>query len=142
MKRDAAYVVLLTKYKEIEPSATKDTVVKKINTLRTNYRREKKKGNKKQKKDEDHHEVFGKSVAAKMRDVLDHKQRLVAEKIINDTLFMAEVGQLKPTHTICHLRADSTLLYSNYCATVSRSSLESLASFVSNASDNQYVINM
>lgn len=42
-KRDAAYNKLLEKYKLIDPNADRDVVVKKINTLRTNYRREKKK---------------------------------------------------------------------------------------------------
>lgn len=42
-KRDAAYNALLLKYKQIDPNADKDIVAKKINSMRTNYRREKKK---------------------------------------------------------------------------------------------------
>lgn len=42
-KRDAAYDILLQKYRLIDPKADKDAVVKKINAFRTNYRREKKK---------------------------------------------------------------------------------------------------
>ncbi|XP_014271387.1 uncharacterized protein [Halyomorpha halys] len=42
-KREAAYDVLLSTYRIIDGSADKDAVVKKINALRTNYRREKKK---------------------------------------------------------------------------------------------------
>nr|XP_023026004.1 uncharacterized protein LOC111514011 [Leptinotarsa decemlineata] len=42
-KRDAAYNILVEKYKLIDANADKDTVVKKMNSFRTNYRREKKK---------------------------------------------------------------------------------------------------
>jgi hypothetical protein len=42
-KRSAAYDKLLSKLKELEPNATKDDVIKKINTLRSNVRRERKK---------------------------------------------------------------------------------------------------
>lgn len=40
--RDAAYAKLLAKLKESEPDAVKDTVVRKINNLRSNFRKEKK----------------------------------------------------------------------------------------------------
>lgn len=42
-KRDAAYERLVIKLKELEPDATKKSVVKKINNLRSNVRKEKKK---------------------------------------------------------------------------------------------------
>lgn len=42
-KKNAAYNKLLEKYKLIDQNADRDTVVKKINTFRTHYRREKKK---------------------------------------------------------------------------------------------------
>jgi len=42
-KKATAYVKLIDKLKELEPNATKDTVVKKINSLRSNIRKEKKK---------------------------------------------------------------------------------------------------
>ncbi|KOB68023.1 Uncharacterized protein OBRU01_18870 [Operophtera brumata] len=42
-KRSAAYGKLIAKLKELEPDATKEDVIKKINTLRSNVRREKKK---------------------------------------------------------------------------------------------------
>lgn len=42
-KRAAAYMKLTEKLKEIEPNATKDDVLKKINSLRSNVRKEKKK---------------------------------------------------------------------------------------------------
>ncbi|XP_066152069.1 uncharacterized protein [Euwallacea fornicatus] len=38
--KDNAYKVLIEKYKEIDPKADKETVKKKINSLRTNYRKE------------------------------------------------------------------------------------------------------
>ncbi|CAK1600781.1 unnamed protein product [Parnassius mnemosyne] len=41
-KRSTAYEKLITKLKESEPTATKDDVIKKITTLRSNVRREKK----------------------------------------------------------------------------------------------------
>lgn len=61
---------------------------------------------KKPKPKEDRYDILGKNVALKMRDVSDNTQRLVAEKIINETLFMAEMGQLTQTHTIC--RSDNS----------------------------------
>lgn len=42
-KRYAAYETLLAKYRERYPTATKDDLTKKINSLRTNYRKELKK---------------------------------------------------------------------------------------------------
>lgn len=39
-KRDAAYTVLLDLVKKFDPQATKDTVIRKINNLRTAFRRE------------------------------------------------------------------------------------------------------
>lgn len=42
-KRDAAYTVLLELVKKFDPQATKDTVIRKINNLRTAFRRELKK---------------------------------------------------------------------------------------------------
>lgn len=44
-KRDIAYTVLLDLVKKFDPQATKDTVVRKINNLRTAFRRELKKVN-------------------------------------------------------------------------------------------------
>lgn len=48
---------------------------------------------------EDRYDVFAKSVAIKMRE-LSKTQRLIAEKIINDTLFEAELGNLTFTHKL------------------------------------------
>ena len=42
-KREAAYTKLVEKLKESEPDADKDAVVKKINNLRSNHRKDKKK---------------------------------------------------------------------------------------------------
>ena len=42
-KRDASYAKLLLKLKELEPDATRKSVVAKINSLRSNVRKEKKK---------------------------------------------------------------------------------------------------
>lgn len=42
-RKEAAYAKLLENLKEIEPCATRDTVLKKINTLRSNFRKELKK---------------------------------------------------------------------------------------------------
>ncbi|XP_053625757.1 uncharacterized protein LOC128683819 [Plodia interpunctella] len=43
--------------------------------------------------DEDRHDIFCKSIAAKMR-YLDHKQFILAEKLINDIMYEAESGNL------------------------------------------------
>lgn len=42
-KRETAYKKLLEKLQEVDPAANKDVVVKKINNLRSNVRKEKKK---------------------------------------------------------------------------------------------------
>nr|CAI5857930.1 unnamed protein product [Callosobruchus analis] len=42
---------------------------------------------------EDRYDLFGKTIAMKLR-TLEKKQRLIAEKIINDTLFEAELGNI------------------------------------------------
>lgn len=42
-KKTAAYNKLIEQYKKIEPNANRDMIVKKLNGLRTNYRKEKKK---------------------------------------------------------------------------------------------------
>ncbi|KAF9802910.1 hypothetical protein SFRURICE_015507 [Spodoptera frugiperda] len=42
-KKNAAYNKLIEQYRKLEPSANRDAVVKKLNALRTNYRKEKKK---------------------------------------------------------------------------------------------------
>ncbi|XP_075225594.1 uncharacterized protein LOC142326780 [Lycorma delicatula] len=47
------------------------------------------------------YDLLGKSVALRMIDMSDDNQRLVAEKLINDTLFMGEMGQLNISHSIC-----------------------------------------
>lgn len=41
-KKDAAYAILCEKLKEIEPNATKKSVLAKINSLRSAYRKERK----------------------------------------------------------------------------------------------------
>lgn len=43
IKKDAGYSRLIEKLKTIEPNASKDTVIKKINNLRSAYRKEIKK---------------------------------------------------------------------------------------------------
>jgi hypothetical protein len=40
VQKDAAYARLVGKLKKVEPSANKDSVVKKINNIRSNYRKE------------------------------------------------------------------------------------------------------
>lgn len=44
-KKNAAYIILIDKLKEVEPEATKEMVIKKINSLRTCFRKELKKYN-------------------------------------------------------------------------------------------------
>lgn len=71
---------------------------------------------KKPKSKDDRYDVLGKNVALKMRDIKDNTQKLLVEKIINEALFMAEMGQLSMTHsinniTLMHL---TQLQHSNY----------------------------
>ncbi|KAJ4438834.1 hypothetical protein ANN_14787 [Periplaneta americana] len=47
----------------------------------------------------DRFDVFGKLVGMKLRD-LPNNQRILAEKIINETLFLAEMGQLTLSHRV------------------------------------------
>jgi len=42
----------------------------------------------------DRYEAFANTVALRLRDISDKNQRLIAEKVINDILFSAEMGQL------------------------------------------------
>jgi hypothetical protein len=55
---------------------------------------------KRPKTKEDRYDIFGKNVALKMRDISSHTQRLLAEKLINDALFMAEMGHLSVSHSV------------------------------------------
>lgn len=52
---------------------------------------------------EDRCDIFGKNVAMKLR-ALDAKQMFVAEKLINDLLFEAEMGHLTPEHAYINMR--------------------------------------
>lgn len=52
---------------------------------------------------EDRYDLLGRSIAMKLRS-LDKRQRLIAEKIINDTLFDAEMGNLN-TEAILNRRS-------------------------------------
>ncbi|XP_050676766.1 uncharacterized protein LOC126973481 isoform X2 [Leptidea sinapis] len=52
---------------------------------------------------EDRCDIIGKNVAMKSR-ALDAKQIIVAEKLINDLLFEAEIGNLTPEHAYINMR--------------------------------------
>ncbi|CAB3229489.1 unnamed protein product [Arctia plantaginis] len=52
---------------------------------------------------EDRCDIIGKNVAMKLR-ALDAKQIIVAEKLINDLLFEAEIGNLTPEHAYINIR--------------------------------------
>lgn len=52
---------------------------------------------------EDRCDIIGKNVAMKLR-ALDAKQIIVAEKLINDLLFEAEIGNLTPEHAYINMR--------------------------------------
>ncbi|KAJ8937226.1 hypothetical protein NQ314_011981 [Rhamnusium bicolor] len=189
IKREAAYVRLIDKLKEIEPKATKQAVINKINSIRCTYRKENEKVNesksgsgaddvyepklwyyslltfvddqeipktsrcnleienetnppettdstesssfsgnstplstrapkkksevsltkdvllsvqsnfKRPANQDDRFDLFGKSISAKLRDV-NKQQRILAEKIISDTLFEAEMGNLTVSHKL------------------------------------------
>lgn len=55
---------------------------------------------KKPKTKDDRYDILGKNVALKMKDISSNNQRLLAEKIINEALFMAEMGELTMSHAI------------------------------------------
>lgn len=50
-------------------------------------------------KQDDRFDIFGKNVAIKLRD-LEKNQRILSEKIINEALFEAEIGQLTTSHKV------------------------------------------
>lgn len=50
---------------------------------------------------EDRYDIFAKNIAIKMRE-LSKNQRIIAEKIINDTLFEGELGNLTLSHKLCN----------------------------------------
>ncbi|XP_050706444.1 uncharacterized protein LOC126991925 [Eriocheir sinensis] len=60
-----------------------------------------------EQKIEDKHDVFGKNVAHKLRG-LDNLQRIMAEKIINDALFEAEMGNLTHHHKLLPVPVTNT----------------------------------
>ncbi|KAL1506504.1 hypothetical protein ABEB36_005855 [Hypothenemus hampei] len=49
---------------------------------------------KKRRVEEDPYNIFAKNLSMKLRDVSNKTQKLLAEKIINEVLFMAEMDQL------------------------------------------------
>ncbi|XP_039751715.1 uncharacterized protein LOC120627754 [Pararge aegeria] len=54
---------------------------------------------KRPKQPDNRFEVFGKNVGMKLQE-LPKEQRIIAEKIINETLFLAEMGSLTISHTV------------------------------------------
>ncbi|XP_063535902.1 uncharacterized protein LOC134745756 [Cydia strobilella] len=54
---------------------------------------------KRPKQSDNRFEVFGKNIGMKLQE-LPKEQRIIAEKIINDTLFLAEMGSLTLLHTV------------------------------------------
>ncbi|XP_030022585.2 uncharacterized protein LOC115441812 [Manduca sexta] len=55
---------------------------------------------KKRKWGDDRYQIFATNVTLKMKDIRNDTQRLLAEKMINEVLFMAEMGQLSMSHCI------------------------------------------
>ncbi|XP_055910563.1 uncharacterized protein LOC129944929 [Eupeodes corollae] len=90
--KNEQYEMLLLKYKEKYPEATKKDVTQKINVLRTNYRRD--------------------------WIELDETQRIFAKKFINDILFEGQMGTLH--RNAMHLNVESRPSTS-YQASYSRS---------------------
>lgn len=52
---------------------------------------------KRPKIEEDRYDIIGKGFAVRLRD-LEEKQRIIAEKLMNDVLFEAEIGSLTLQH--------------------------------------------
>ncbi|RVE40880.1 hypothetical protein evm_014469 [Chilo suppressalis] len=73
---------------------------------------------------DDRFDIFGKAVAFKLRD-LNKTQRILAEKIINETLAAAELGGLTTSHTVMAPVSNSPfqqyLSNQSYSSTSSRS---------------------
>ncbi|KAF5281599.1 hypothetical protein FQR65_LT02919 [Abscondita terminalis] len=204
-RKNAAYNRLLEKYRPIDPSATRAVVVKKINNLRTAYKKEldKWKGSQKsgagtdeirtptlwyfhfldflykqeiprssisnisdddsefsqqfqnkqsdderdvstpsstpvrfrptkktntltdevlrtvsdhfkRPKTEDRFDVFGKNIGLKLRE-LPKRQRILAEKIINETLFLAEMDALTMSHSVKSSAFENNTFVSQLC---------------------------
>lgn len=53
----------------------------------------------------DSFDAFGKTVATKLRNLPD-QQRIICEKIINDALDKAKLGELTPNHELCELELE------------------------------------
>lgn len=53
----------------------------------------------------DSFDAFGKTVATKLRD-LSNQQRIICEKIINDALDKAKLGELTSNHEVCELELE------------------------------------
>ncbi|CAF4948083.1 unnamed protein product [Pieris macdunnoughi] len=49
---------------------------------------------------EDRYDIIGKMIALKLREFKNKQQQLLAEKIINETLFEAEMGNLTMSHRV------------------------------------------
>lgn len=72
---------------------------------------------KKPKQKEDRYDILGKNIAVKLRDISNSTQKLIAEKLMYDALFLAEMGQLNMTHSIrdsCENRNSSGSNYSQF----------------------------
>lgn len=60
---------------------------------------------------EDRYDIIGKMVALKLREFKNKQQQLLAEKIINETLFEAEMGNLTLSHRVM---APKTMILNNF----------------------------
>jgi hypothetical protein len=76
-----------------------------LQTIEDNFKRPKLK--------DDRYDIFGKNVSMKLRDLMNTTQRLLPEKIINEALFMAEMGQLTLSHCINASSTFNSPQYSN-----------------------------
>ena len=98
---------------------------------------------KKPKIEDDKYEILAKNIAIKMKEMANDTQRLLAEKIINETLFMGTLGELTRSQNVVNtLTALPTPYFFPSEISLNKPSLEAGRSDISDESLTSYVIHI